>query len=364
MIGIFNCGGDLDHYDDDYDDSLYQLPGGDDDITLRQYRGRADRPEELGGNLRALAMRRMSSQRVAVNVGRHGGRLSGSVGAGGRLAKRRGSTAMSSIGMDSSGDQFPEHPADNEESHVALTHVYTIRRPQSFLFKRVMKSPAEAPSNATSVFGKERHKSGIPKEICIEMERELDVIGVEQRTTQERQEHQLDTDCHREPVEICDNRKERQQEPEERLGCADSDASQDMVGSLAQGAAISSTSTGAPASRPPLPDGAKSKHIRVRIRKPLGIVFESLQEGSVRIIEMSLSGNAARCGRLAIWDELFSINGKSMKHRSFDFVMEQFANVKPKSKLDLVFRRRNAHALGAGRDVAADDKYGMPEYDL
>ena len=117
--------------------------------------------------------------------------------------------------------------------------------------------------------------------------------------------------------------------------------------------------------RPPLPDAAKSKHVRVRIRKPLGIVFESLQEGSVRIIEMPVTGNAAQSGRLAIWDELVSINAKSMKHRSFDFVMEQFAQADPNKKLDLVFRRRNAYANAAiGRDDAIDDKYEMPEYDL
>ena len=115
--------------------------------------------------------------------------------------------------------------------------------------------------------------------------------------------------------------------------------------------------------RPPLPDAAKSKHVRVRIRKPLGIVFESLQEGSVRIIEMPMTGNAARSGRLAIWDELVSINAKSMKHRSFDFVMEQFAKADPSKKLDLVFRRRNAYANAAiGTDET--DKYEMPEYDL
>ena len=117
--------------------------------------------------------------------------------------------------------------------------------------------------------------------------------------------------------------------------------------------------------RPPLPDAAKSKHVRVRIRKPLGIVFESLQEGSVRIIEMPMEGNAEKSGRLAIWDELVSINAKSMKHRSFDFVMEQFAKADPSKKLDLVFRRKNAYANAAiGRDDAIGDKYEMPEYDI
>ena len=103
--------------------------------------------------------------------------------------------------------------------------------------------------------------------------------------------------------------------------------------------------------------------MRVRIRKPLGIVFESLQEGSVRIVEMPMTGNAARSGRLAIWDELICINAKSMKHRSFDFVMEQIAKADPSKKLDLVFRRRNAYANAAiGRDDTIDDKYEMPEY--
>ena len=132
----------------------------------------------------------------------------------------------------------------------------------------------------------------------------------------------------------------------------------------ARGAAIPRVGMGAQfgMTRPPLPDAAKSKHVRVRIRKPLGIVFESLQEGSVRIVEMPMTGNAARSGCLAM-DELVSINAKSMKHRSFDFVMGQIAKADPSKKLDLVFRRRNAYANAAiARDDAIDDKYEMPEY--
>ena len=390
MIGIFHCGGDVDdydYYDDDYDDSL----GGDsDDLTLCEYRGRDDRSaaeeermptvEELGDNLRAVAMRRITSQRVTVNA-LHGGRLSsGSVATGssaGRLAKRRGGTSTSSIGMDSGSHQVPEYSVEhNLDAHVALAQVYTVRRPQSFIRKQqATKSPGEAPPHESTP----THKSGIPKEICIEIEPELEEVVAEQRTTQERREHQLDNNCEREPVEICDDsddeeerqrgpeeqtherepaeicddsddEEERQREPEEQIGLADPDASQDVVDSISRGAAISNIGNGATAHfRPPLPAAAKSTRVRVRIHKPLGIVFESPREGSVRIVEMPLSGNAARCGRLAVGDELFFINGKSMKHRSFDFVMEEIAAADPKRKLDLFFRRKNAQSAAVSK---------------
>ena len=395
MIGIFNCGGDLDFYDNDYDDSLYGGDGhvgcasyeygGGDDVTLRQYRGRAERPsfdvddrsateremtampsvEELGDNLRALAMRRISTQRVPVNVGQS---------SGSRVAIRRGSAAMSSIGMSSgSHRQYPERTSDYEHEEVVLTQVQTIRRPQSFLSRQLQAKncPADQPSkNAKPVFSKERHKTGIPKEICIEIDREPcggDDDTDQRAMAEERDQNELNNDCDREPVEFGNHCEELHQEPEQNfefiIGKREVMANSNARGTtpsagIGKGAQFGMT-------RPPLPDAAKSKHVRVRIRKPLGIVFESLQEGSVRIIEMPVTGNAAQSGRLAIWDELVSINAKSMKHRSFDFVMEQFAQADPKKKLDLVFRRRNAYANAAiGRDDAIDDKYEMPEYDL
>lgn len=393
MIGIFNCGGDLDW---DYEDSLYGGDGhvgsasydygGGDDVTLRQYRGRAERPyfdfddrsatekemmvmpsvEELGDNLRALAMRRISSQRVPINAEQS---------TGSRMAKRRGSAALSSIGMSiGSHRQYPDRSTNYEHEEVVLTQVHTIRRPQSFLSRQqqAKNCPADKTNkNAKPVFSKERHKTGIPKEICIEIQREP--LGGDDDTDQrgmveERDQHELHSDCDREAVEIVNYCEELQQEPE--------DYSEFIIGkrevmadSNAWGAATPSTGIGAQfgMTRPPLPETAKSKHVRVRIRKPLGIVFESLQEGSVRIAEMPTTGNAARSGRLAILDELVSINAKSMKHRSFDFVMEQFAEADPSKKLDLVFRRRNAYAYANAADVrddAIDDKYEMPEYDL
>jgi len=365
MIGIFHCGGDLDHYDyydDDYDDSLYGPGGGSDDLTLCEYRDRDDRSaaeeemapmptvEELGDNLRAVAMRRITSQRVTVNALR-GGRLSSGSAAPGssasRLAKRRDGTSTSSIEMDSGSHQFPEYSVEhNLDAHVALAQVYTVRRPQSFIRKQAAKSPTEAlPRESAPTL----YKSGIPKEICIELEPELEEIVAEQRTMQERCEDQLDNNYEREPVENIDDcdEEERQREPEEQTGLTDPDASQDMVDSISRGAAaISNVGNGATAHfRPPLPAAAKSTHVRARIHKPLGIVFESLREGSVRIVEMPLSGNAARCGRLAVGDELFFINGKSMKHRSFDFVVEQIAAADPTRKLDLFFRRKNAQSV-------------------
>lgn len=371
MIGIgrvlFHCGGDLDHYDyydDDYDDSLYGPGGGSDDLTLCEYQGRDDRSaaseeemvpmptvEELGDNLRAVAMRRITSQRVTVNALRGGRLSSGSAAPGssaGRLAKRRGGTSTtSSIGMDSGSHQFPEYSVEhNLDAHVALAQVYTVRRPQSLIRKQTAKFPTKAlPHESAPTL----HKSGIPKEICIEIEPELEEVVAEQRTMQERREHQLDNNYEREPIEVCDgsNEEEIQREPEEQTGLTDLDASQDTVDSISRGgAAISNVGNGATAHfRPPLPAAAKSTHVRARIHKPLGIVFESLREGSVRIVEMSLSGNAARCGRLAVGDELFFINGKSMKHRSFDFVVEQIAAADPTRKLDLFFRRKNAQSV-------------------
>ena len=395
MIGIFNCGGDLDCYDDDYDDSLYGGDGhvgsasfdygGGDDVTLRQYRGRAERPsfdvddrsakeremaatpsvEELGDNLRALAMRRISSQRVPINTWQS---------SGSRMAKRRGSAAMSSIGMSSgSHRQYPERTSDYDYEEVVLTQVHTIRRPQSFLSRqqKAKNCPAEKTSkNGKPVFSKERHKTGIPKEICIEIEREPrggDDDTDQRAIVDERDHEELNNDCDREPVEIVNYCKEFQQEPEENSEFIIGKRGV-MADSKIRGTAAPSTGVGAQfgMTRPPLPDAAKSKHVRVRIRKPLGIVFESLQEGSVRIAEILMTGNAARSGRLAIWDELVSINAKNMKHRSFDFVMEKFAQADPNKRLDLVFRRRNAFANVAigSRDNAADDKYEMPEYDL
>ena len=310
-------------------------------------------------------MRRISSQRVPVNAGQS---------SGGRMATRRGSAAMSSLGMSSgSHRQYPDRTSDYEQEELVLTQVHTVRRPQSFLSRQQQAKnyPVEKSSKAAkSIFSKERHKSGIPKEICIEIQREH--LGEDDDTDQramveERDQRELDrTDCDREPVERGNNYcEELQPEPLEYSGRTIGKR-EVMADSNVRGAAITRINTGARfgMTRPPLPDAAKSKHVRVRIRKPLGIVFESLQEGSVRIVEMPMTGNAARrSGRLAIWDELVSINAKSMKHRSFDFVMEQFAKADPSKKLDLVFRRRNAYANAAiGTDET--DKYEMPEYDL
>lgn len=341
MIGIFHCGGDLDHYDyydDDYDDSLYGPGGGSDDLTLCEYRDRDDRSaaeeetvpmptvEELGDNLRAVAMRRITSQRVTVNALR-GGRLS------------------------SGSHQVPEYSVEhNLDAHVALAQVFTVRRPQSLIRKQTAKFPTKAlPHESAPTL----HKSDIPKEICIEIEPELEEVVADQSTMQERREHQLDNNYEREPIEVCDGSEEEeiQREPEEQTGLTDLDASQDTVDSISRGgAAISNIGNGATAHfRPPLPAAAKSTHVRARIHKPLGIVFESLRGGSVRIVEMPLSGNAARCGRLSVGDELLFINGKSMTHHSFDFVVEQIAAADPTRKLDLFFRRKNAQSVAVSK---------------
>ena len=82
--------------------------------------------------------------------------------------------------------------------------------------------------------------------------------------------------------------------------------------------------------------------VRVRLRKPLGIVFISNGTKGVRIYEIPRDGMAYRKAKpsLAVGDELLSVNGVDMTRRSFNSVMNYIQRVDTsKDKMDLIFRR-------------------------
>jgi len=95
--------------------------------------------------------------------------------------------------------------------------------------------------------------------------------------------------------------------------------------------------------RKPLMEDMESL-VRVRLRTPLGIIFTSIHDGlkGVCIYELPRDGTAYRKAKpsLAVGDELLSINGVDMTHRSLDYVINYIQRVDTsKHKMDLIFRR-------------------------
>lgn len=90
--------------------------------------------------------------------------------------------------------------------------------------------------------------------------------------------------------------------------------------------------------------------VRVQLRKPLGIVFDSIKDelnglensnhhSGLRISELPPMFAAYRSSRLEIGDELLSINGVDVSRRSFQYVSDFIRRTNPKSPLDIIFRR-------------------------
>ena len=95
---------------------------------------------------------------------------------------------------------------------------------------------------------------------------------------------------------------------------------------------------------------ARAKLIRIRLRKPMGIVFESLPgTGGVgaRIGQMGSRGKGALCGVLKIEDELINIDGRDMRSRDFVDIMEVMLEADVAQKLELVFRRKATRTFEA-----------------
>lgn len=320
MLGIFNCGGGEEAwYDEDCDDSLYG-----DDMSLRSYRGRAERPAlfdddksatererrprrpppELGTNLHALAMRRMSSHRVAVAVETDGGRLS-----------HRKRAVMKHKQQQHRGRHYYNNNKDQEDEEQVVTQLHTVRRPQSFI---TQKQNVMGKRGQSALSARPPLQSSVPKEICIE-------IHPDERHESPNQAEREDREPASSKEEVCRDDANEIASPRERSRGIGADRR---------------NVDNARDTRPPRPPVTTRKHIRIRIRKPLGIVFESLTGGGVRISELPVDGIAARCERLEIWDELISINGRSTRHKTFDEVMDIFARADPREKLDLVFRRK------------------------
>mmetsp|Transcript_33791 Transcript_33791/g.74393 ORF Transcript_33791/g.74393 Transcript_33791/m.74393 type:complete len:322 (-) Transcript_33791:137-1102(-) len=318
MLGIFNCGGGGEEawYDEDYDDSLYG-----DGMTLRSYRGRAERPAfdddksatererrqpppELGTNLHALAMRRMSSHRVTVAVEADGGRLS---------HRKR---AVTKHKQQQRRGRYYNNNKDQDDEEQVVTQLHTVRRPQSFIAQKQNEMGKREQSALSAA--RPPSQLGVPKEICIEIE-----PGERRESPNQAESEDREPASSREDVSRDDANEIASPREDSRGSGADS-----------------RSFNNARDTRPPRPYVTTRKHIRIRIRKPLGIVFESLTGGGVRISELPVEGNAARYGRLEIWDELISINGRSTRHKTFDEVMDLFASTDPREKLDLVFRRK------------------------
>lgn len=96
--------------------------------------------------------------------------------------------------------------------------------------------------------------------------------------------------------------------------------------------------------RKPLVEDMESL-IRVRLRKPLGIIFTSTSKDmkkGVRIYDLPRDGNAYRKAKpsLAVGDQLLSVNGVDMTQRSFASAMNYIDTIDTsKHKMDLIFRR-------------------------
>ena len=96
--------------------------------------------------------------------------------------------------------------------------------------------------------------------------------------------------------------------------------------------------------RKPLVEDMESL-VRVRLRKPLGIIFTSTSKDmkkGVRIYDLPIDGNAYRKAKpsLTVGDQLLSVNGVDMTQRSFESAMNYINTIDTsKHKMDLIFRR-------------------------
>lgn len=83
--------------------------------------------------------------------------------------------------------------------------------------------------------------------------------------------------------------------------------------------------------------------VRVRLRKPLGIIFASIRDDlkGVCVYDLPEDGKAYRKVKtsLAVGDELLSINGVDMTHRSLEYVINYIERVDTsRHKMDMIFR--------------------------
>ena len=100
------------------------------------------------------------------------------------------------------------------------------------------------------------------------------------------------------------------------------------------------------ATPPPPPPGPSSTGlIRITLKKPMGIVFEPMedphnpsQQRGVRICDLPRTGAAAMSGQLKVRDELLSINDKTMSRLTFDEIMD-FIIAADAEQIKLLFRR-------------------------
>ena len=96
---------------------------------------------------------------------------------------------------------------------------------------------------------------------------------------------------------------------------------------------------------PPQKGPAANGLIRLALKKPMGIVFEPMedphnpsQQRGVRICDLPRTGAAALSGMLEVGDELLSINNKPMSRLTFDEIMDFIIEADVDS-VDLLFRR-------------------------
>ena len=84
--------------------------------------------------------------------------------------------------------------------------------------------------------------------------------------------------------------------------------------------------------------------VRVRLRKPLGIIFTSIRNDlkGVCIYDLPEDGKAYRKVKtsLSVGDELLSINGVDMTHRSLEYFINYIERVDTsRHKMDMIFRK-------------------------
>ena len=84
--------------------------------------------------------------------------------------------------------------------------------------------------------------------------------------------------------------------------------------------------------------------VRVRLRKPLGITFTSIRNDlkGVCIYDLPEDGKAYRKVKtsLSVGDELLSINGVDMTHRSLEYFINYIERVDTsRHKMDMIFRK-------------------------